>query len=227
QEAVIRIQRAILDSYVLDFAKHAPKQEFDKLTAIWYAVPAQLAQENQKFIFSRVKAGARARDLEGSLQWLISAGLIYKVPKIEKPGIPLSAYTDDSFFKIYLCDVGLVSAMAGIPLLSIKKKDPIFTQFCGALTENYVLTELVSRHLDPVFWRSQQNAEVDFICRIKQQLVPIEVKSDENVRSKSLLVYLDKYKPLTAVRLSMKNASLEPPLISAPLYLASRLANWI
>lgn len=226
-ESVLRIQRSILDSYELDFAKHAPDREFEKLSAIWHAVPAQLAQDNQKFIFSRVKSGARAKDLEGAIQWLISAGLIYKVPKIEKPGIPIAAFTDDSFFKIYLCDVGLISAMADIPLLAIKQKAPIFSQFQGAIAENYVLTELMARHLAPVFWRSQQSAEIDFVCRINQQLVPIEVKSSENVRSRSLSVYLEKYKPAVAVRLSMKNAGAEPPLISAPLYLANRLADWI
>ena len=149
------------------------------------------------------------------------------MPKLQKPAIPLSAYADDSYFKIYLCDVGLLCAMADIPFASIIQKDPIFAQFRGALTENYVLNELVSRHLSPVFWRSKQNAEVDFVCRINQHLVPIEVKSDENVRSRSLVVYSDKYKPSAAVRLSMKNAGLEPPLISAPLYLASRLTDWI
>ncbi len=227
QDAVMRIKRSILESYELDFVKHAPKSDFGKLSAIWHAVPSQLAQDNQKFVFSRVKEGARARDLESALQWLISAGLIYKVNKIEKPGIPLSAYADDSFFKIFLCDVGLISTMADIPLISIKQKDPLFNQFSGALTENYVLNELVSSDLNPFFWRSKQSAEVDFVCRINRHLVPIEVKSNINVRSRSLQVYLDKYKPAHAVRLSMKNAGTEPPLLSTPLYLANRLADWI
>jgi predicted AAA+ superfamily ATPase len=116
--------------------------------------------------------------------------------------------------------------MAGIPLLSIKQKDLLFSDFRGALTENYVLTELISTHLRPVFWRSQQTAEVDFVCLVNQYLVPIEVKAEENVRSKSLAVYLEKYKPPFAVRLSMKNGGAELPLISAPLYLACRLADW-
>ncbi len=223
---VARIQKSILDSYELDFAKHAPDRAFEKLSSIWHAVPAQLARENQKFIFSRVKAGSRGRDLEEALQWLISAGLVYKVPKIEKPGIPLSAYADDSYYKLYLCDVGLLRAMADIPLLSIKQKDPFFTEFRGALTENFVLTELIAHHLTPVFWKSKQTAEVDFVCRINQQLVPIEVNADDNVRSRSLSVYLDKYKPSAAVRLSMKNAGAEPPLYCEPLYLSARLADW-
>lgn len=223
---VNRIQKSILDSYELDFAKHAPDREFEKLSAIWHAVPAQLAQENQKFVFNRVKAGARARDLESALQWLISAGLVHKVPRIEKPGVPLSAYSDDSYFKIYLCDVGLMRSMADIPLLSILHKDPYFTEYRGAFTETFVLNELIVSQTKPVFWRSKQTAEVDFVCRIGQQIVPIEVKSEENVRSRSLSMYMDKYKPATAVRLSMKNGGAEPPLFSEPLYLASRLTDW-
>lgn len=223
---ITRIQHSILDSYELDFAKHAPGRDFEKLSAIWHAVPAQLALENQKFIFSRVKAGSRGRDLESALQWLISAGLVYKVPKIEKPGIPLSAYSDDSYFKIYLCDVGLMRAMADISLLSIKQKDPLFTEFRGALTENYALTELIVKHLAPVFWRSKQTAEVDFICYFGQHLIPIEVKSADHVRSKSLNVYIDQYKPEVAIRLSMKNAGADPPLFSVPLYLTNRLTDW-
>lgn len=225
-EDVTRIQKSILESYELDFAKHAPDREFEKLSAIWQAVPAQLAQENQKFIFNRVKTGSRGRDLEGALQWLISAGLVYKVPKIEKPGIPMSAYTDDCYFKIYLCDVGLMRAMTDIPFLSIRQKDPFFTEFRGALTENFALTELISTHLKPVFWRSKQTAEVDFVCHIGQHLVPIEVKAADNVTSRSLSVYIDKYKPDIAIRLSTKNAGSTPPLYSVPLYLTNRLVSW-
>jgi len=221
-----RIQKSILDSYELDFAKHAPDRSYGKLSSIWHAVPAQLALDNKKFIFSHVRAGARGRDLEEALLWLISAGLVYKVPKIEKPGMPLSAYTDDSFFKLYLCDVGLLRAMADLPLTSIKQKDPFFSEFRGALTENFVLTELVAQQINPVFWKSKQAAEVDFVCRIGQQIVPIEVKADENVRSRSLAVYLDKYSPSVAVRLSAQNAGIKPPLYSEPLYLASRLTDW-
>ena len=223
---VLRIQRSILSSYELDFAKHAPSREFEKLSSIWHAIPAQLAQENQKFIFSRVKTGYRSRDLENSLQWLISAGLVYKVPKIEKPSLPLSAYADDSYFKLYLCDIGLMRAMADIPLLSIKQKDPIFSEFRGALTENFVLTELVAKKITPFFWRSKQTAEIDFICLIGNKILPIEVKSEDNVRSRSLSVYTEKYKPDITVRLSMKNAGAEPPLYSIPLYLSFKLADW-
>lgn len=224
--SVTRVQKSILDSYELDFAKHAPAHDFEKLSAIWHAIPTQLAQENQKFIFSRVRAGSRGRDLEGALQWLLSAGMIYKVPRIEKPGMPLSAYTDDSHFKVYLCDVGLMRAMTDIPMLSIKQKDSLFTQFRGAFTENYVLNELKTRQLSPVFWRSNQSAEVDFVCRIGLHLIPIEVKADVHVRSRSMSVYIDRYQPDVAIRLSMKNAGAEPPLYCEPLYLTNRLADW-
>ncbi len=225
-EDIDRIQRAILDSYELDFAKHAPDSEFDKLSSVWHAAPVQLAQENQKFIFSRVKEGYRGRDLEGALQWLLSAGLVYKVPKIEKPGIPLSAYADDSHFKLYLCDIGLLRAMAGIPLAAIRHRDPAFTEFKGAMTENFVLAELAARNVKPFFWKSKQTAEVDFICRFKGNPVPIEVKSEDNIKSRSLVVYMEKYKPETAIRLSMKNSGTEPPLHSLPLYLSDRLPDW-
>lgn len=223
---VTRIQRNILNSYELDFAKHAPDREFEKLSLIWNAVPVQLAHENQKFIFSRVKEGYRGRDLESALQWLISAGLIYKVYRIEKPGIPLRSYANDSHYKIYMCDVGLMRAMANIPMISIKQKDHLYKEFCGAMTENFCLTELVSKNITPVFWKSKQTAEVDFVCQIGKHLIPVEVKSKEHVRSRSLSVYIEKYSPKISVRLSMKNAGFETPLYRVPLYFTSKLADW-
>lgn len=225
-DEVTRIQNAILDSYELDFAKHSPAHEFEKLSAIWHSVPAQLALENQKFIFSRAKESARGRDLESALQWLVSAGLVYKVTKIEKPGVPLSAYADDSFFKLYLCDVGLLRAMADIPLISIRHKDTLFSEFSGAMAENFVLSELMVYKHKPFFWRSKQSAEVAFICRIGRHIVPIEVKAADRVRSRSLGVYVKAYEPKIAIRLSTKNAGAEPPLFSEPLYLINRLNDW-
>lgn len=223
---VAMIQRSILDSYELDFAKHAPDRDFEKLSSIWHAVPAQLAQQNQKFIFSRVREGYRGRDLESSLQWLISAGLVYKVSKISKPSIPLSAYSDDSFFKLYLCDIGLLRAMADIPIMSIKQQDSLFAEFKGAITENFILNELTASGLHPYFWKSKQTAEVDFVCRVGTNIIPIEVKAEENVRSRSLSVYTEKYKPAITIRMSMKKPGKEPPMYSIPLYLAGKLQNW-
>ena len=217
---VATIQRAILDSYELDFAKHAPDREFEKLSAIWHAIPAQLARENQKFVFNRVKAGARGRDLESALQWLLSAGLVYKISKIEKPGIPLSAYADDSHFKIYLCDVGLMRSMADVTLLSIKQGDAMYAEFRGAIAENYVLTELVASHPDTCVL-AVPNRTPKWILSAGSANTWSRLKSRlrERVRSKSLGVYIDKYKPDIAIRLSMKNAGSEPPLYCEPLYL--------
>ncbi len=217
---VERIQDVILNSYELDFAKHAPKTEFPKLSLIWKSIPDQLAKENGKFIYGHVKPGARAKDLEDALQWLVSAGMVYKVHKIEKPAIPLSAYSSPTFFKVYLADVGLLRRMSKLPASSIFEETHLYTEFKGAMTENYVLNELVNLHGDmPYYWKSGNTAEVDFIAQFEEKIVPIEVKASINVKSRSLGVYRDKYKPKVSVRASLLNLKVDEELLNVPLYM--------
>lgn len=217
---VERIQDDILNSYELDFAKHAPAVDFPKLSLIWKSIPDQLAKENGKFIYGHVKPGARAKDLEDALQWLISAGMAYKVSKIEKPALPLSSYSNPGYFKLYMADIGLLRRMSRLPASSIFEDSTLYTEFKGALTENYVLTELVNLLEDvPYYWKSGNTAEVDFVSQFGDKIVPIEVKASTNVRARSLAVYREKYNPEISVRTSLLNLKKDNDLLNIPLYL--------
>ena len=219
-EQVEAVQQDILSSYELDFAKHAPSREFPKLSAIWASIPLQLSKPNSKFIFSHVKKGWRAKDLEDALQWLIRAGLVYQIRKVEKPFIPLSAYADSTCFKLYLCDIGLLRRLARLPAQVVLDSSEIYTEFKGAMTENYVLGELV-KHIDeqPYYWNSGNQAEVDFIVQCDAHIVPIEVKSENNVRARSLAEYRKKYEPPESVKTSMKDDVSGDAVRYIPLYL--------
>lgn len=217
---VERIQDVILSSYELDFAKHAPAVDFPKLSLIWRSIPDQLAKESGKFVYGQIKPGARAKDLEDALQWLISAGMVYKVCKIEKPAIPLSAYSNQSYFKLYMSDIGLLRRIARLPAASIFEESTLYSEFKGSLTENYVLSELVNLHEDvPYYWKSGNTAEVDFIVQFEGEIVPIEVKASTNVKARSLGVYREKYKPELSVRTSMLNLKYDEGLLNIPLYM--------
>lgn len=226
-EEVEKIQQQILDSYALDFAKHASSKEFPKLTAIWNSIPEQLAKENSKFIFSQVKKGWRSKDLEDALEWLISAGLVHKVTKAEKPFLPLSAYADQTFFKLYMSDVGLMRKQAKLPAEAFFQQSPYYKEFKGALTENYVLTELVNRTESlPFFWKSKNKAEIDFLLQDKMDIIPIEVKSERNVRARSLSEYRKLYEPRISVVTSMNPLSGDK-VKNIPLYLLWLLDKYI
>ncbi|MDR1247244.1 MAG: ATP-binding protein [Clostridiales Family XIII bacterium] len=213
------VQQQILNSYELDFAKHAPSKDFPKLSAVWRSVPLQLSKENSKFIFSQVKKGWRAKDLEDALEWLISAGIVYKVTKIEKPYVPLSAYADESYFKLYLSDVGLLRKMAGLSAGFILQKNDAFREFKGAMTENYFLEEwLHGRDAKVFYWKSGNIAEVDFIVQHDVDIIPVEVKSERNDKAKSLAEYRKKYSPKISVKTSMNNVSMGD-VRHIPLYL--------
>ncbi len=223
-ERVEDIQQTIIDSYEHDFAKHADIKDFPKLTAIWKSIPEQLAKPNNKFIFSHVKKGWRAKDLEDALLWLVNAGLVYKVCKIEKPYMPLSAYKDDTAFKLYLADVGILRKLSRLPASVIIDSSPIYTEFKGALTENFVLNELVkSSDNDIYYWVSGNQAEVDFITQCGVNIVPIEVKAEKNVKARSLAEYRKKYEPEYSVKTSMKNDTSGKEVLNVPLYLISKL----
>ena len=205
-EKLDAVLQKILDSYELDFAKHAPANEFPKLSAIWHSIPAQLARENGKFIFSHVKKSLRAKDLEDALEWLLSAGMVYKVAKIEKPFMPMATYADFSFFKLYMADIGLLRRMSKLPAMAFLEASNIFKEFKGAIAENFVLCELVNKSGEvPFYWKSGNTAEVDFVIQSKMDIVPIEVKSGDNARARSLAEYTKKYSPNRIIIASLKN----------------------
>ncbi len=226
-EEVERVQQNIINSYELDFAKHAPTKDFPKLTAIWRSIPEQLAKENTKFIFSHVKKGWRSKDLEDALEWLIAAGLVYKVCKIEKPFIPLSSYADDTSFKLYMADIGILRKLSKLPYEVILDATPNYKEFKGSLTENYVLCELVKSVDETLYyWSSGNTAEVDFILQSGSEIVPVEVKSERNVRARSLAEYRKKYTPKYSVKTSMKNETNGEEVLNIPLYLISALERF-
>lgn len=227
-EQVEGVQQAIINSYELDFAKHAPTKDFPKLTAIWRSIPEQLAKENTKFIFSHVKKGWRSKDLEDALEWLIGAGLVYKVCKIEKPFIPLSSYADDTSFKLYMSDVGILRKLSKLPYEVVLDATPNYKEFKGSMTENYVLCELLKSVDDTAYyWSSGNTAEVDFIIQSGTEIVPIEVKSERSVKARSLAEYRKKYTPKYSVKTSMKHETDGEEVLNIPLYLISRMTNFL
>lgn len=223
-EKTEKVQQMILDSYQFDFSKHAPAKDFPKILAIWQSIPEQLAKDNSKFIFGHVRKGWRAKDLEDALVWLEGAGLVYKVCRIEKPFIPMSAYADPTVFKLYLCDVGLLRKLSKLPYEVILESSTLYTEFKGAMTENFVLCELLkSSENTPYYWTSGNSAEVDFVIQYGTQIVPIEVKSERNVKAKSLAEYRKKYEPVYAVKTSMRSETNGIGVLNIPLYLIGRL----
>lgn len=225
---VERIQDQIINSYELDFAKHAPKADFPKLSLIWKSVPNQLARENGKFIYGHVKPGARAKDLEDAMQWIVNAGMVYKVNKIEKPFFPLSAYENPSYFKVYMADIGLLRKMSGLPAATIYEDSSLYSEFKGALTENYVLCELISLNGNiPKYWKSANTAEVDFVMQVEERIVPVEVKASTNLKARSLRIYREQYNPDISVRTSMSNLRKDEGLLNVPLYIIWMIEKFI
>ncbi len=220
---VRKIQTAILNAYSLDFAKHAPKEHIMKINQVWNAIPNQLAKENKKFIYSAVREGSRAKEFEGALQWLIEAGLIYKVQLISTPKIPLSAYADMNAFKIYLVDVGLLGAMTQLSAKTLIYKNEQFQEFKGAITENYITQELVHSKFLLFYWASEGKAKIDFIVEIDEAIVPLEVKSGNGSKKKSLQVYAEKYHPKILIRSSPMNLRIDGDVLNCPLYLIEKL----
>ncbi len=213
--------REILTAYSLDFAKHAPAKDIPRIAAIWNSIPSQLAKENRKFLYKLVKTGARAREYEDGLLWLQHAGLMYRVFCSSKPGLPLSAYDDISAFKIYLCDAGLLRAMAQLPAEVFWSDNPLYTEFKGAMAENMVLQSLIPQfEVMPRYWASQGTAEVDFLLQHTSSLSPVEVKAGTNLNGKSLGVYIKQYNPEIALRYSMNNLRQDGTILNIPLFLA-------
>lgn len=222
------VQQEILQSYELDFSKHAPGSDIPKLFLLWNSIPAQLARANAKFMYGEVKSGARAKDLEDALRWLLEAGLIHRINRLEQPVIPVTAYEDRRKFKIYLADTGILRKMAQIPVSAVLLNKDIFGEFKGRLVENYVQQQLASMGVNPIhYWTSGNTAEVDFVIQLDELILPVEVKSGLNVRSHSMQVYRGKYTPKVAVRFSMQNLKHDNGLLNVPLYLIDQLPGFI
>lgn len=222
---VREIQKRILIAYEQDFSKHAPNEIVPRIRMLWNAIPAQLAKENRKFIYGLIRQGARAKDYELAMSWLIDCGLIHKVNNVTKPAIPLKAYEDAGAFKLFLVDVGLLAAMTDLDVKTLLEGNDIFEEFKGALTEQYVLQQFVARNEAGVYYWSPENtrSEIDFLIQMAGQVIPIEVKAEENLQAKSLKVYCQKYNPKTAIRTSMSDFRKEDWMVNLPLYAVSEL----
>lgn len=217
-EEVRAVHSEILRGYDDDFSKHAPSNIVPRLRQIWASIPRQLGKENKKFIFGLVREGARAREYELALQWLVDAGLLHAVHNVSSPSIPLSAYRDDSAFKIYLNDLGLLSAMSNLDSTTLLYGNDVFTVFKGAITEQYAFQQLHPKH-ELYYWsKSNAQQEVDFIIQCNQDILPIEVKAEENVKAKSLKQFVADYNIPHAIRTSMKPYREDDWLTNLPLY---------
>lgn len=226
---VKKIHQEIINSYILDFAKHAPSSDIPKLTDIWNSVPSHLARENKKFMFSAVRKGVRARDYENALLWLDHSGIITRSFLLSTCKSPLSGFFDRSSFKVYLLDIGLLGSMANIPVSELLQGDALFNEFGGAFVENYVAEQLASAHSGPLYyWKNDTGiAEVDFVCEQGKIVYPLEVKSGINVRSKSLKSFDDRFRPSFLCRTSLRNLKADGKIINIPLYAVSLHQKWI
>ena len=226
-ENVRNLQKEILSAYEEDFTKHIPTNTVAKIRLLWKSIPAQLSKENKKFIYGAAKEGARARDFEAALSWLINSGLVYRVNKITKPDLPITAYEDFNSFKLFVLDVGLLGAMTDLQADTIIDGNRIFEEFKGAIAEQYVLQQFKTIKDLPVFYWSNETsrAEIDFVIQIKSDVVPVEVKAERNLQAKSLKVYMEKFKPNYAIRTSMADYKKTDNLIDLPLYALENIKN--
>ncbi len=226
-EKVNKIQDNILRAYESDFSKHTSNIEANKISIIWNSIPSQISKENKKFLYQVAKDGARAREYEGALNWLKDANLINKIYNVTKPSMPLISYNDLSSFKIYLNDVGLLRKMTDLDSKVIAEKNKLFEEFKGALTENYILQALMAMGLNVHYFTFDNRYEIDYLLQYKNEIIPIEVKSSENIKNTSLKVYNERYSPNTRIRFSMKNLQKDDNLINMPLFLIEYLEKFI
>jgi len=228
---VSEIQDQILYGYENDFAKYAPPRERFNIETIWHSIPQQLAKDNNKFVFSHVKKSARAKDLEASLHWLNDAGLIHILKKVEQAQIPLSAFADSSYYKVYMSDTGLLARRANFTYASLIKAEDRSGNFPGSLTENYVLNELINQNRTPFYWRSGNTAELDFIVEDKGRVIPIEAKTRLNTQAKSYKVFVRRYPTEIGFKYSLKNIGvnhvLQTKTYSLPLFVIYRLEEYL
>ena len=219
-DIVRSVQLDILRGYENDFAKYATATVSRRIADIWASLPSQLARENKRFILGRVREGARAREFEDALQWLCDAGLVHQVTRFTKPANPIRAYEDAKIFKLFLHDIGLLGALSGLEASVLLQGSGIFEEFKGALAEQYVLQQIVAaRNSVPMYWAPENGkAELDFAIERSGALVPIEVKAEENLQSKSLRSYIDRFQPAEAWRFSLADYREQEDMTNVPLY---------
>lgn len=219
------VQNAILESYDQDFSKYPPLEMVPRIKMVWNAIPSQLAKENRKFIYGALKPGGRAKEFELAIMWLQDAGLIHKVNRVSNASLPLGGFEDTGAFKLFMVDVGLLGAKSGLDARTLINGNELFTQYKGALTEQYVHQQL--KPFDDTglyYWTPDTGmAEIDFLLQHAGRIVPVEVKAEENLKAKSLQSYRDKYHPAVSVRTSMSDYREEPSMLNMPLYAIGRL----
>ena len=220
------IQKRILAAYEQDFSKHAPNEIVPKIRMLWNSIPSQLARENKKFIYGLVREGGRAREYETAIMWLSDCGLVHKVSRVNAAGIPLKAYEDLKAFKLFIVDVGLLGCMTGLRQRTLLDGDDLFVEFKGALTEQYVCQQLKTIEDLGVYYYTNDrgSCEIDFVVDNGEQIVPIEVKAETNLRAKSLKTYRERFEPELSVRTSMADYKKEDWLLNLPLYAIENIA---
>ena len=230
-EKVEKLQDNILQDYSSDFAKHAPKPDIPKLGWIWDSIPKQLAKDNNKFVFSHVKAGKRSSELEDALEWLVDSGLVHKLELVSNPELPLSFCADATFFKVYMSDVGLLRRKSGVSHKIIMEEAELYKNFKGAFTENFVLLELIKQGIHPYFGRSGNLAELDFLFEYEDLIIPVEAKAEVHTRAKSYRQYCKKYEPKIGFKFSLKNVGEHDvegtKTFSVPLYLIWTIKKYL
>ncbi|MBE6453084.1 MAG: ATP-binding protein [Alphaproteobacteria bacterium] len=222
---VRQVQNHILLDYSNDFSKHIPKETLPKVLSVWNSIPAQLAKENKKFFYNNVAINGRAKDFEDAITWLIDSGLIYKVNRLTKPFLPIKGYQENNIFKLFMLDVGLLSAMSKLDRRILLEGDNLFTEFKGSITEQYVLQELMSlSDIEVSYWGNDSGqAEVDFVVQCESNVFPVESKAGTNLKAKSLKVYMDKYNPKFAIRTSQADYKKTDTLYDIPLYMMENI----
>lgn len=215
---VRKIQRNILSDYESDFSKHIPPEQVERTRLLWNAIPSQLVKENKKCMYGKIKQGARAKDFEIALNWLIDSGLVHKVSRVTEPNMPLKAYEDVSAYKLFLLDVGLLGAMTDLDSRSLLENDKLFNDYNGAITEQYVLQEFKTIGELPVFYWASNKAELDFLIQYQNNIIPVEVKATINLQAKSLKSFRQKYEPKISVRTSLADYEENAGLFNIPLY---------
>ena len=224
---VREIQNRILEAYEQDFSKHAPNEIVPKIRMVWNSIPSQLAKENKKFIYGLIRDGARAKDYETAIMWLSDCGLIHKVSRVNAGRIPLKAYEDLKSFKLFLLDVGLLSCMTGLKQKALLGKNEMFTEFKGALTEQYVLQQLIAKDNLSIYYYTNERstAEIDFVIDNGEEILPVEVKASINLKSKSLKCFREKFGLEKTVRTAMTDFKTENRVVNLPLYAISEINN--
>ena len=219
-KSVRNVQNRLLYAYENDLSKHAPKEIVTRIRMLWNSIPAQLAKENKKFIYGLIREGARAKEYEVAITWLMDVGLVYKINRVKKPDFPLRAYQDFAAFKLFVVDIGLLGAMSRLNPKIILEGNRLFEEFKGALTEQYVLQQLITEPENDIFYWSAENAtsELDFLIQTDEHIIPLEVKAEENLQAKSLKVFTQKYGVKNAVRVSMSEFREQDWLVNIPLY---------